>query len=93
MVSGRRPTLEVARSCRSNKALRRQLLQQRLRVFQIARVESFSEPPVHRSQQFARLLHLVNRLVVMGARCTMFRIGSVFSVESAPFAAICAAVS
>ena len=38
--------------------LRRQLLQQRLRLLQIARVEAFSEPPVNRSQQFARLLHL-----------------------------------
>ena len=37
---------------------RRQLLQQRLRFLQIARVEPFSEPPVNGSQQFARLLHL-----------------------------------
>jgi hypothetical protein len=37
---------------------RRQLLQQRLRFLQIARVEPFGEPPVNRSQQFARLQHL-----------------------------------
>ena len=36
----------------------RQLLQQRLYLLQIARVEALSEPPVNRSQQFARLLHL-----------------------------------
>jgi hypothetical protein len=36
---------------------RRQLLQQRLRVLQIARVKALSEPPVHRSKQFASLLH------------------------------------
>src|ERR1700733_4616658 len=35
----------------------RQLLQQRLRLFQIARIKSLRKPPVHRSQQFARLLH------------------------------------
>src|SRR5262249_36221114 len=40
------------------KPLRRQLLQQRLRFFQVARVEPLREPPVHRSQQFASLLHL-----------------------------------
>ena len=37
---------------------RRQLLQQRLRLFQIARVEPLSEPAVNRSQQFASLLRL-----------------------------------
>src|ERR1700748_163408 len=36
----------------------RQLLQQRLRLFQIARVETLREPPVHGSEQFARLLRL-----------------------------------
>ena len=36
----------------------RQLLQQRLRLLQIARIEPLSEPPVNRSKQFARLLHL-----------------------------------
>ena len=41
-----------------NKPLRRQLLEQRLRFLQIARVESFRKPPVNRSQQFARLLRL-----------------------------------
>ena len=46
--------------------LRRQLLQQRLRLFQIARVEPLSEPPVNRSQQFARLPHLA--LVTQEAR-------------------------
>ena len=35
--------------------LRRQLLQQRLRLLQIARVEALSEPAVHRSQEFAQL--------------------------------------
>jgi hypothetical protein len=40
-----------------NKALRRQLLQQRLRLLQIARIEPLGEPPVNRSQQFTRFLH------------------------------------
>ena len=35
-----------------------QILQQRLRLLQIARVETLRKPPVNRSQQFARLLHL-----------------------------------
>src|SRR5262249_26636017 len=35
-----------------------QLLQERLCLFQITRAESFSEPPVNWSNQFARLLHL-----------------------------------
>jgi hypothetical protein len=38
-------------------ALRRQLLQQRLGVLQIERVEAFGEPAVDRSEQLARLLH------------------------------------
>jgi hypothetical protein len=38
--------------------LHRQFLQQRLRLFQIERVEAFCEPAVNRSKQFARLLHL-----------------------------------
>ena len=38
--------------------LRCQLPQQHLRLLQIARVEPFREPPVNRSKQFARLLHL-----------------------------------
>src|SRR5262249_53283864 len=42
----------------SNKPLRCQLLQQRLRLLQIARVKPLHKPPVNRSQQFARLLHL-----------------------------------
>jgi hypothetical protein len=37
---------------------RPQLFQQRLRFLQIARVEPLSEPPVNRSQQFARFAHL-----------------------------------
>src|SRR6478752_2834468 len=49
---------ESALLASSNKPLRPQLLQQRLRFLQITRVEPFSEPPVHRSQQFARLLNL-----------------------------------
>jgi hypothetical protein len=36
----------------------RQLLQQRLRFLEIARVEPIRKPPVYRSQQFARLLRL-----------------------------------
>jgi hypothetical protein len=36
----------------------RQLLQQRLRLLPIARVEPFGEPAVDRSQGFARFLHL-----------------------------------
>ena len=36
----------------------RQLVEQSLGFLQIARVEPLSEPPVNRSQQFARLLHL-----------------------------------
>jgi hypothetical protein len=38
----------------------RHLLQQRLRLLQIARVEALREPPVNRSKQFARLLHLAS---------------------------------
>src|SRR5262245_46795514 len=36
---------------------RRQFVEQRLRLLQIARVEPFREPPVNRSKQFARLMH------------------------------------
>src|SRR5215831_3438829 len=36
----------------------RQFVEQRLSIFQIERVEAFSEPAVDRSKQFARLLHL-----------------------------------
>ena len=35
-----------------------QLLEQRLRVLQIARVKALGEPAVDRREQFARLLHL-----------------------------------
>jgi len=35
-----------------------QLIEQRLRVLQIARIEALGETPVNRSQQFARLLNL-----------------------------------
>src|SRR5262245_38953688 len=35
---------------------REQLVQQRLRLFQIRRVEALSEPTVYRSEQLARLL-------------------------------------
>ena len=48
----------MACSGASNKPSRHQLLQQRLRFLQIARVEALRKPPVNRSQQFARLLHL-----------------------------------
>jgi hypothetical protein len=41
-----------------NEPLRRQLFQQRLRLLQVARVEAFGKPPVNRSQEFVRLLHL-----------------------------------
>ena len=41
-----------------NKTLRRHLLQQRLRLFKIASVQAFREPPVNWSKRFARLLHL-----------------------------------
>jgi hypothetical protein len=40
---------------------RRQLLQQRLRLLQIERIEAFSEPAIHRSEQFACLLRLALR--------------------------------
>ena len=39
----------------------RQLGEKRLGVFQIARVETFGEPAVHRSEQFARLLRIALR--------------------------------
>jgi hypothetical protein len=42
-------------------------LQQRLRIHQIARVEALRKPAIHRSQQFARLLHLA--LVAPEALC------------------------
>ena len=54
-----RGTPEVAFACSPSEQLRRQLLQQRLRLLQIARTETLSEPPVNRSQQFARFLHLL----------------------------------
>jgi len=41
---------------RRRKPLRRQLLQQRLRLLQIARIEPLREPAVNRSKQFARPL-------------------------------------
>ena len=58
IVAGRRPALEVAYSGSSNEPLRRQLLKQRLCLLQVARVEPFGEPAVHRSEQFASLLRL-----------------------------------
>jgi hypothetical protein len=45
-------------SARGMSRLPCQLLKQRFRFLQIARVETVSEPLVNRSQQFARLLHL-----------------------------------
>ena len=55
--------------------LRHQLLQQRLRRLQIARVKPFSEPAVNRSEQFARLLHLPwsrqRRAMLIAARRSM----------------------
>jgi hypothetical protein len=45
-----------ARITRLTRVSGRQLLQQGLRLLQIARVEAFSEPAVNRSKQFARLL-------------------------------------
>jgi hypothetical protein len=50
--------MEAAYSSSTKRLLRRQLLQQRLRFFQIARIEALSEPPTNRSQQVVRLLHL-----------------------------------
>ena len=47
------PNPEVARV---QLALSGQLGKQRLRLFQIERVEAFGEPAVNRSEQFARLL-------------------------------------
>ena len=41
-----------------SRCLSRERFQQRLRVLQIARLEPLSEPPVNRSQQFARFPHL-----------------------------------
>jgi hypothetical protein len=49
---------EVAYSKRLMNRLHRQLFQQRLRLFQIARIQPLGKPPVNWSQQFARLLHL-----------------------------------
>ena len=40
------------------RVLRRQFLQQRLRVLQIERLEALRKPTINRSQQFARLPHL-----------------------------------
>src|SRR4029079_15017317 len=48
----------TSQSLRQGTALRRQLLQQGLRLLQIARIEPFREPPVNRSKQFVRLLPL-----------------------------------
>jgi hypothetical protein len=39
-------------------ALRFQAIEQHLRLLQIARLKPFRKPPVDRSQQFARFLHL-----------------------------------
>jgi hypothetical protein len=47
-----------ARITRLTGVSRRQLLQQRLRLLQIMRVEPLRTPPVNRSKQFARLLRL-----------------------------------
>jgi hypothetical protein len=54
-ASARRRTRRraICGSCSS-----RQLVEQRLHVLEIARIEALGEPPVNRSQQFARLLHL-----------------------------------
>ena len=54
---GRRRAITGSRA-RSRVAYEASSAKQRLRLLQIARVEPFSEPPVNRSQQFARLLHL-----------------------------------
>jgi hypothetical protein len=55
-------TMFTARTNGPEGVSRRQLLQQRLRLLQIARVKTLSEPPVHRSQQFPRLLHVALRV-------------------------------
>src|SRR6516164_9754283 len=56
MVAERKPRLKLF--VLVNRPLRSQLLQQRLRLFQIARIETLRKPPIGRSQQFARFLHL-----------------------------------
>ena len=48
----------IARTIHLTSGWGRQLLQQRLRLLQIARVEPFRKPAVNRSPQFARLLYL-----------------------------------
>ena len=48
------------------RAASRKFAQQRLRFLQIARVETFGEPAVHRIQQFVRLLHLIRRALCSG---------------------------
>ena len=45
-----------------------QCFEQRLRFLQIARVEPLREPPIHRSQQFPRLLHLALVAPVAGEK-------------------------
>ena len=60
---------------------RRQLLQQRLRLLQIARVESLRKPPVNRSQQFPSLLRLAlvapeAREACCGAQLNTWRFGN-----------------
>jgi hypothetical protein len=57
IASAQSPTSLAVRSPREA-PLRRQLIEQRLRLFQIERVEAFGEPAVDRSEQFASLLRL-----------------------------------
>jgi hypothetical protein len=47
--------LTLTRAYKANTGLRRQLIEQSLRLLQIERVETFGKPPVNRRQQFARL--------------------------------------
>jgi hypothetical protein len=56
-------TLEVYQEWLAG-ALRRQLIEQRFGLLQIARIEPLAEPPVDRSEQFAGLLWLALRAPV-----------------------------
>ena len=58
IVAGQRPTLEVAQSCSSNKPLPGQLLPQRLRLLQVARIKPLRKPPIntHKPEQAVRAL-------------------------------------
>src|SRR5262249_23634680 len=50
--------MEAFHPFRSRARLRRQLVERRLGLFQIARVEAFGEPPIDRSEKIASLIAL-----------------------------------